>query len=77
MIENLTIKGGMIMSKYELLWKYIKENEPSILTFDTVEAICGFPIDHAFLTFKKELEAYGYKIGKISMKDKTVKVEKL
>ena len=65
------------MSKYEPIWKYIQENEPNILTFDTVEKVCGFPIDHSFLTFKKELEAYGFKIGKISMKEKTVNVEKI
>lgn len=64
------------MSKYEPLWEYIKENEPTTLTFEDVEKVCGFPIDHAFLSFKKELEAYGFKIGKISMKEKTVKVEK-
>ncbi len=37
----------------------------------------AFFIDHSFLTFKKELEAYGFKIGKISMKEKTVNVEKI
>lgn len=65
------------MSEYDPLWEYIKRNEPEVLSFETVETICGFPIDHAFLTYKKELEAYGFKIGKISMKEKTVKVEKL
>lgn len=65
------------MSKYEPLWKYIVEKQPTILSFDEVESICGFPIDHSFLTFKKELEAYGFKIGKISMKEKNVKVGKL
>ena len=65
------------MSKYEPIWKYIQENELTILTFDTVEKVCGFPIDHSFLTFKKELEVYGFKIGKISMKEKTVNVEKI
>lgn len=65
------------MSKYEPLWEYIKKNQPAMLTFETVETICGFPIDHSFLTFKKELEAYGFKISKISMKEKTVKVEKI
>lgn len=30
------------------------------------------PIDHAFLTYKKELAAYGYRVEKISMKAKTV-----
>ena len=28
--------------------------------------------DHSFLTYKKELLEYGYKVGKISMKNKTV-----
>ena len=65
------------MSKYEPLWKYIVEKQPTILSFDEVESICGFPIDHSFLTFKKELESYGFKIGKISMKEKNVKVGKL
>jgi len=37
-----------------------------------IEQILGFPIDHAFLTFKKELPAYGYEVGKISMKAQTV-----
>ena len=41
-------------------------------TFDEVREICGFPIDHAFLNCKKELEAYGYQVGKITMKDRTI-----
>lgn len=38
--------------------------------------ILGFPIDHSFLNYKKELLAYGYTVGKISLKDQTVKFEK-
>ena len=60
------------MSKYDLLWEYIKINAPSELSFDEVRRICGFPIDHSFLNFKKELEAYGYQVGKISIKNQTV-----
>lgn len=30
------------------------------------------PIGHSFLTYKKELIEYGYKVGKISMKEQTV-----
>jgi hypothetical protein len=60
------------MSKYDLLWEYIKINAPSELSFDEGRRICGFPIDHSFLNFKKELEAYGYQVGKISMKNQTV-----
>ena len=62
------------MSKYDLLWGYIKTNTPAELSFDEVRQICGFPIDHSFLNCKKELEAYGYHVGKISMKNKTVKI---
>ena len=65
------------MSKYEPLWKYIKENAPEGLSFSEVEGICGFPIDHAFLTYKKELETYGFKVGKISMKKKEVEICRL
>ena len=41
-----------------------------------MEKIEGFPIDHSFLTFKKELSEYGFKVGKISLKEKTVAFEK-
>ena len=61
------------MSKYDPLWEYIKTNAPAELSFDKVRQICGFPIDHTFLNHKKELEAYGYQVGKISMKDRTVR----
>ena len=65
------------MSKYDPLWEYIRKNEPKMITFDEVEAVCGFLLDHAFLTFKKELLAYGFRVGKISMKEKTIRIEKL
>ena len=61
------------MSKYDPLWAYVKTNVPSELTFEEIRQVCGFPMDHAFLSYKKELEAYGYQVGKISMKDHTVK----
>lgn len=67
------------MSKYELLWNYIKENNKDSykLTYEEIENILGFPIDHSFLTYKKELISYGYEVAKISMKDKTVLFNKL
>ena len=64
------------MSKYDPLWRHIQNTSPSVLTFDEVERVCGFPIDHSFLNAKKELVGYGYKVGKISMKEKTVRIEK-
>lgn len=46
------------------------------LTFDEIQNIAGVPIDHSFLNFKKELADYGYQVGKISMKEKSVSFEK-
>ena len=67
------------MSKYEPLWNWIKENDADSfkLTFDEIEKIAGLSIDHSFLNYKKELLNYGYKAGKISLKEKTVGFEKV
>ncbi len=62
------------MSKYEPLWNYIKENNQDNykLSYEEIKNILGFEIDHSFLTYKKELQAYGYEISKISMKEKNI-----
>ncbi len=62
------------MSKYDSLWKYIKEDgtDSFKLTFEEIEKIAGLPIDHSFLNYKKELLEYGYQVGKISLKNQTV-----
>lgn len=62
------------MSKYEPLWKYLqKHNKDKYkLTYEQIKSILGFEIDHSFLTYKKELKEYGYKVGKISMKEKAI-----
>lgn len=67
------------MSKYDTLWKYIQENgkDSFKLSYAEIEKIAGLPIDHSFLTYKKELTDYGYKVGKISMKEQTVLFERL
>ncbi len=67
------------MSKYEPLWNYLKDNNKDSykLRYEEIENILGFPIDHSFLTYKKELISYGYEVTKISMKDKTVLFNKL
>lgn len=67
------------MSKYTALWEYVQQTgSPSLkLTFEEIQAIAGIPIDHAFLTYKKELLGYGYQVGKISMKERTVAFVKL
>ena len=65
------------MSKYDLLWKWINENKTDNfkLTYAEIENIAGVPIDHSFLTFKKELLQYGFQVAKISMKEQTVDFE--
>lgn len=54
------------MSKYDLLWKYIKERKTTYikLTFDEIEKIAGIPLDHSFLNYKKELLAMGIKLAR-------------
>ena len=62
------------MSKYNPLWKFVQENGhlQIKLTFDEIRKITGIEIDHSFLNYKKELIQYGYQVGKISLKEKTV-----
>ena len=67
------------MSKYNALWAYVqKDGSPTLkLTFAQIQEIAGIPIDHAFLRYKKELTDYGYQVGKISMKEKTVAFKRI
>ena len=67
------------MSKYEPLWKWIKENgsDSFKLTYAEMEEITSIAIDHSFLTYKKELMDYGYQVGKASMKEQTAFFQKL
>lgn len=66
------------MSKYELLWCYIKtcDKEVITLTFDEIADIAGASIDHSFLRYKKELIEYGYRVDKISTKENKVTFKK-
>lgn len=66
------------MSKYNPLWEYVQKNgSPQLkLTFDEIHTIAGIEIDHSFLNAKKELTGYGYQVGKISLKEKTVMFQK-
>ena len=67
------------MSKYEPLWKYITDNNQDDykLSYDEIKNILGFEIDHSLLTYKKELKEYGYEVGKISMKEKVIIINKI
>lgn len=67
------------MSKYDRLWAHIgsQQNDTLLLSYAEIESIAGVPIDHSFLTFKKELTAFGWEVEKISMKQQTVRFKKL
>lgn len=67
------------MSKYEPLWQWLQNNAADSIkmSFGQVEQIAGFPIDHSFLSYKKELISFGYRVGKISLKEQTVVFEKI
>lgn len=67
------------MSKYDKLWKYLKDNnkESYKLTYKEIKDILGFEIDHSFLTYKKELEEYEYSVSKISLKEKWILFNKI
>lgn len=62
------------MSKYEPLWNYVMQHEPGqfSLTFDEIENVLGFQIDHSFWKYKKELAERGAEVLRISLKSKTV-----
>lgn len=66
------------MSKYQRLWEFISEQnrDKLVLTFAEIEKISGMPIDHSFLSYKKELSDYGFSVCKISMKNQTVNFER-
>lgn len=66
------------MSKYQPLWEHIQtiDADKLRLSYGEIESILGFPIDHSFLTYKKELLDYGWNVKKISMKEETVLFER-
>jgi len=66
------------MSKYKMLWEYIKKDNSNELklSFEEIKSILGFSIDHSFLNYKKELIEYGYKVDKISLKEQYILFKK-
>lgn len=66
------------MSKYEKLWEYIKTSDKEIieLSFEEINNILGFNIDHSFLNYKEELLTRNYIVDKISLKEKYIIIKK-
>lgn len=69
-----SLERKSVMSKYSKLWDYIKTQECDSLklSYEEIEQIAGVPINHSFLTYKKELLEFGWSVKKIYMKDKCV-----
>lgn len=67
------------MSKYNVLWEYIQKGGGSSikLSFAEIHDVAGVEMDHSFLKYKKELIQYGYRVGKISLKEQTVIFNKI
>ena len=67
------------MHSYQPLWEWLaRRNEETVtLTFSEIADIAGVLLGHSFLNEKKELTAYGYRVGKILLKAETVTFEKI
>jgi len=67
------------LSKYEPLWKALKENggQSIRLSFEEIKVILEFEIDHSFLNYKKEAAQFGYQVDKISLKEKHITFHKI
>lgn len=61
-------------SKYLPLWNYVSksQNFPLKMSFEAIKDVLGFEIDHSFLNYKKELGLLGFKVEKISLKEKYI-----
>ncbi|MCW4388382.1 hypothetical protein [Limosilactobacillus oris] len=66
------------MSKYNALWSFVSQQDGTTVTlsFAEIEQAAGVPLDHSFLSYKKELIDYGWQVEKISLKKKTVKFKR-
>ena len=61
------------MQQFQPLWEFINaQNRTECkLSFDSIESILGFPLDHSFLSAKKQLNAYGFRVKKFYLAEKT------
>ena len=63
------------LSKYEPLGRFLSGDASGRIqfSFERIEEILGFSLDHSFLRYKQEAEQYGYSVEKISLKEKWVR----
>lgn len=67
------------MSKYEPLWRFLSGDGSGCIqfSFGRIDEILGFPIDHSFLHYKLEAEKYGYRVERISLKQKWIAISRI
>lgn len=70
------------MSKYFNLWQYVDNlfrttgKDSVMLSFEEIQKVLGFEIDHSFLKAKKECLDWGYQVEKIFLREKKMKFSK-
>ncbi len=66
------------MSKYDALWAHVRSQPGDALTlsFDEIEQIAGVTVDHSLLRYKKKMEGCGWRVEKISLKNRTIRFAK-
>ena len=66
------------MSKYDALWAHVRAQSGDALTlsFDEIEQIAGVTVDHSLLRYKKEMEGCGWRVEKISLKNRMIRFAK-
>lgn len=72
------IAKGIAVDKYSKLWEYVSsQNKDALeLTFDQIGEISGVPIDHSFLSYKKNLLPYGFEVDHVFMKKELVRFKR-
>lgn len=73
------MEDNMKKDRFAALWSYVESQNGEFvsLSFEEIEKIAGTPVDHSFLTYKKNLERFGWKVAKIAMKCGNVTFEKI
>lgn len=63
------------MSKYDALWAHVRGQSGDALTlsFEEIERIAGVAVDHSLLRYKKELDGSGWRVDRISLKNRTIR----
>lgn len=64
-MANFFDSEAISLSKYEPLWRFLSGDGSGCIqfSFERIEEILGFPLDHSFLNNKQKAEQYGYRLS--------------